>query len=314
MKESTTDTIPYLRDLSSFYKHVNARPPLHNEFDIREIDPEVLKNYDFIAKPFRHTFYCIALFMEGDISLNTGFWKVRLKRPAIYFKTPCQIVSWQKPERWLKEYFIVFTDRFLVQHKFLGDIIFDMPFFQLEKAVPFEIDDEEVKIIKGYYEQIMKEYRSDNKDKFSMISSFVQTLLLHIRRLYNKYVLTDKKLTVHINHHEHQLVENFRLLLRNKIAEAESDNKNFTIKNFASLLSTHPNHLNAVVKRQTKKTAIAFMHEHIFRESESLLNQTDLTIKDIASRLGFADSSHFNHFFKKQSGNSPAAYRKEQNL
>jgi AraC-like DNA-binding protein len=72
--------------------------------------------------------------------------------------------------------------------------------------------------------------------------------------------------------------------------------------------------LNAVVKRQTKKTAIAFMHEHIFRESESLLNQTDFTIKDIASRLGFADSSHFNHFFKKQSGNSPAAYRKEQNL
>lgn len=313
MQQTSAEKIPYLRDLASFYKHVKARPPLHKEFDIREIDPEVLKNYDFVAKPFRHSFYCMALFLEGDISLNTGFWKVRLKRPAVYFKTPCQVVSWQKPERWLKEYFIVFTDRFLADYKFLADIIFDLPFFQLEKAIPFEIDPDEVTLLKGIYEQILKEYRSDNKDKFSLISSYVHTLLLHVQRLFHKYAESDEALTSHIRQHEHHLMQSFRSLIRNKIAEGELDNRHLTIKYFSSLLSTHPNHLNAVVKRQTQKTAIALMHEQILNEAHSLLNQTELPIKDIASRLGFADSSHFNHFFKKQTGGTPAAYRKVQN-
>lgn len=312
MQQSAIEKIPYLRDLPSFYKHVKARPPLHKEFDIREIDPEVLKNYDFVASPFRHSFFCIALFLDGDISLNTGFWKVRLKRPAIYFKTPCQVVSWQKPETWLKEYFVVFTERFLADHKFLADIIYDLPFFQLEKAVPLELEPGEVQFLKGIYEQIMKEYRSDSKDKFPVIASYVYTLLLHVRRLYYKYEETDKKLTNHVHAHEHDLVESFRGAIRDKIAEGETEGRHLSVKYFASLLSTHPNHLNAVVKRQTQKTAIALMHEQILLEAQSLLNQTDIAIKNIASRLGFADSSHFSHFFKKLTGDTPAAYRKEQ--
>src|SRR5579863_4308862 len=72
-------------------------------------------------------------------------------------------------------------------------------------------------------------------------------------------------------------------------------------------------HLNAVVKRQKQKTAIAFLYEQINYEAQSLLSQTELTIKEIAFRLGFADSAHFNHFFKKQTGRTPALFRKERN-
>jgi AraC family transcriptional regulator, transcriptional activator of pobA len=56
------------------------------------------------------------------------------------------------------------------------------------------------------------------------------------------------------------------------------------------------------------------MHEQILLEAQSLLNQTDIAIKDIASRLGFADSSHFNHFFKRHTGGTPAGYRKGQTI
>ena len=75
---TSEENIPYFNDLVSFYKHVKARPPLHKDFDIREIDPEVLKSYDYVAKPFRHSFYCITLFLQGDITLNAGFWKTRM--------------------------------------------------------------------------------------------------------------------------------------------------------------------------------------------------------------------------------------------
>jgi AraC family transcriptional regulator, transcriptional activator of pobA len=309
---SVTEDIPYLRDLANFYKHIKARPPLHKDFDIREIDPKVLKNYDYVAKPFRHSFYCVTLFLGGDVTLNAGFWKARLQKPAVYFKTPCQVVSWQKPARWLQEYFIVFTEKFLADHKLLADIVFDLPFFQVEKAIPFELEPSEVELLVNIYKQILLEYQSDNKDRFSLIASYVHTLLLHVRRLYDKYAEGDALLVSHVHKHEHLLVERFRSLIRTKIANGETENSHLTIKYFASQLSVHPNHLNAVVKRQNQKTAMAFLHGQILNEAQSLLNQTKLTIKEIAFKLGFTDTSHFNNFFKKQTGGTPAAYRRSK--
>jgi AraC family transcriptional regulator, transcriptional activator of pobA len=309
---SAEQGIPYFTELASFYKHVKARPPLNNDFDIRKIDPEVLKGYDYVAKPFRHSFYCIALFLQGNITLNTGFWKARLKKPCLYLKTPCQVVSWAKPPSWLDEYFIVFTENFILKYKTLAEIIFQLPFFRLEKAIPFEIEPDELKLLTNLYDQIMKEYKSDNADKFDLISSYTYSLLIHVRRLYNKYVKTDDVLTSHIHDNERMLVEKFRSLIRKKIATGETTGQHLTVRHVAGLLSTHPNHLNAVVKRQKQKTAIAFLHEQIFYEAQSLLGQTELNLKEISFRLGFADTSHFNHFFKKQSGKTPAAYRKEK--
>ncbi len=313
-RPTSEENIPYFNDLVSFYKHIKARPPLHKDFDIREIDPEVLKSYDYVAKPFRHSFYCITLFLQGDITLNAGFWKTRINKPALYFKTPCQVVSWFKPQRWLKEYFIVFTENFMLNYKTLGNIIFELPFFQLEKAIPFELEPDEVELLTNLYRQILKEYRSDNTDKFDLIASYTHTLLIHVRRMYNKYVETDKALTAHIHHHDHLLVEKFRALIRKNILESGTDNRNRTVKYFASHLSIHPNHLNAVVKRETQKTAIAFIHEQIIHEAKSLLSQTELSIKEIAFKLRFTEPSHFHHFFKKQMHTTPVLYRKETNL
>src|ERR1700730_6095735 len=313
-QQITKDTIPYLPDLVSFYNHVQARPPLHKDFDIREIDPEVLKSYDYVAKPFRHSFYCITLFLQGDITLSTGFWKTRLNKPALYFKTPCQVVSWAKPQRWLKEYFIVFTESFMLSYKALADIIFELPFFQLEKAIPFELEPHEVELLTNLYKQILDEYRSDNSDKLDLIASYTHVLLIHVRRMYNKYVETDKELTAHIHQFDHSMVEEFRALIRKNILSGNLENSNRSVKYFASQLATHPNHLNAVVKRKTQKTAIAFIHEQLIHEAKSLLNQTELSIKEIAFKLGFTDPSHFNHFFKKKMSTTPVLYRKEKHL
>ncbi|HEY3332228.1 MAG TPA: AraC family transcriptional regulator [Capsulimonadaceae bacterium] len=48
--------------------------------------------------------------------------------------------------------------------------------------------------------------------------------------------------------------------------------------------------------------------------AEDLLATTDMTIKQIASALGFADEFHFAHRFKKLTGESPGAYRQRRRL
>ena len=313
-RKDQTETIPFLRDLASFYEHVNARPPLDKEFDIREIDPEVLKGYDYTARPFHHSFYCITFLLEGDVTLNSGFWKQSLKRPALYFKTPYQLVSWIKPERWLREYFIVFTEDFIRRHKPLSDIIFALPFFELPKAIPFEIGPDDVELLTNLYRQILLEYNTDNDDKFEMIASYTHTLLIHVRRLYFKYVGTNQNLLGQIQQADESLVQRFLALIRKALGEKEVDKRVLNVKFFASQLSTHPNHLNAVVKGRTQKTAIEFIHEQIIHEAQSLLSQTPLSVKEISFRVGFTDVAHFANFFKKKTGTTPILYRKGKAL
>jgi AraC family transcriptional regulator, transcriptional activator of pobA len=248
------------------------------------------------------------------VTLNAGFWKTRLSKPALYFKTPCQVVSWTKPAAWLKEYFIVFTETFLLKHKSIADIVFELPFFQLEKAIPFEIEPDEVELLTGLYKQILKEYKSDNPDKFELIASYTHILLIHVRRLYEKYTETDTTIVEHILQTDRSLIEKFRALIRKKIAEGDMDKQNRTVRYFAEKLFIHPNYLNAVVKRSRHKTAIAFIHEQVLHEAKSLLTQTELSIKEISFRLGFSESSHFNHFFKRGTLTTPALFRKQKHL
>jgi AraC family transcriptional activator of pobA len=305
------ETIPQLNDLVSFYEHIKATPPLNEDFDIREINPEVLKAYNYVATPFRHNLYCITLYLEGDVTLNTGFWKTKLDKPALYFKTPYQIVSWVKPEKWLKEFFIVFTESFLLKYKPLADIVFDLPFFKLEKAIPFEIEPEDVEMLTDFYEKINKEYRSSNVDKYDLIHSYTYALLVHVRRLYYKYAETDKDLLLTIKAHDNSLVEKFLSLVKRHINSNEIRDEVHKVKFYAGLLSTHPNHLNAVIKRKTQKTALSLIHEQIIIEAKSLLSQTNLSIQEIATKLGFNEPSHFNNFFKKRVKITPIAYRKK---
>jgi AraC family transcriptional activator of pobA len=310
-KQHDPTAIPYLTDLPSFYKHVGAKAPLYADIDIRQIDPQVVKDYDYVAKPFRHSFYCITLFLEGDINLNAGYWKARLNKPAIFFKTPCQIVSWLKPERTLREYFIVFTEQYLRNNKPVADLIFDLPFVQLEQAIPFELEPEEIDYFTRLYKQIYKEFHAGNNDKFALISVYLQTLLLQLRRLYNKYAPTDNLLISHVRDREYSLVEQYRKLVRKSFADNPIHKSVLSVRYFADQLSIHPNHLNAVSKRQTQKTAMAILHEQILAEAQTLLRQTEITIKEVSSRLGFANPSYFNKFFKKNSGQTPASYRKD---
>jgi AraC-like DNA-binding protein len=43
-----------------------------------------------------------------------------------------------------------------------------------------------------------------------------------------------------------------------------------------------------------------------------MLQDKQLNIKEIASRLGFLEASHFSNYFKKHTAQSPADYRKQQ--
>ncbi|WP_176844610.1 helix-turn-helix domain-containing protein [Mucilaginibacter sp. P25] len=79
---------------------------------------------------------------------------------------------------------------------------------------------------------------------------------------------------------------------------------------YSSNLNVSPKYLSEVIKKETGKTAGAWIDNAIILEAKVLLQNKDLSIQQIADKLNFSDQSVFGKFFKNQEGISPLEYRK----
>jgi len=61
----------------------------------------------------------------------------------------------------------------------LRDIVFDLPFSQLEKAIPFEIEQDEVDLIEEIYKQYLLKINQPIKINYALISSYVIHSIAH---------------------------------------------------------------------------------------------------------------------------------------
>jgi len=90
-----------------------------------------------------------------------------------------------------------------------------------------------------------------------------------------------------------------------------TEEKIFRVKDYASALNLHPNYLSNVVKSRTGKPISAWIADKTIAEAKSLLQNSTISIKEIAYQLGFAESTHFSNYFKKHTNFSPVSYRKQ---
>ena len=82
------------------------------------------------------------------------------------------------------------------------------------------------------------------------------------------------------------------------------------ISQYADLLNLSPYQLNSVTKASVGKTVSDLINEQIILEAKRNLLATSSQVKDIADLLGYEDVSYFIRFFKKHTGHSPEAFRK----
>lgn len=76
-------------------------------------------------------------------------------------------------------------------------------------------------------------------------------------------------------------------------------------------ISSH--YLAKIVKKHTGQTAVDFIYDMLYSEARRLLQQSKLSIQQIAEVLNFSDQSAFGKFFKRKSDLSPFEYRKKMN-
>ena len=80
---------------------------------------------------------------------------------------------------------------------------------------------------------------------------------------------------------------------------------------YADRLCVSPNYMSALVKRESGLTVLQWIDRALIREAKVLLHHTQMSVSEIAEKLGFATPSFFIRFFRQQTGQTPLQYRKQ---
>lgn len=116
--------------------------------------------------------------------------------------------------------------------------------------------------------------------------------------------LAERPKEVHLPGNHERVVNDFLMLLLQDV-HAER-----TVQHYASRLYLTPYYLSGIIKKETGKTAMEWIHLFTINLSKHYLADTDKSIKEIADTLHFPDPSTFGRYFKHHMGCSPGEYRK----
>lgn len=135
-----------------------------------------------------------------------------------------------------------------------------------------------------------------------LIQNTFITFLLEWINCFDKHTQNHSQKVLKSNHTE-QLLNSFIILLR------EHFRTEHLVSFYANELCITTQYLTATVKKLTGKTVNQFIYDILYSEASIMLNQTDLSIQQIAEELHFSDASAFCKFFKRRSGISPLKFR-----
>lgn len=87
--------------------------------------------------------------------------------------------------------------------------------------------------------------------------------------------------------------------------------KNITNEYLAKEFNYHPNYISSLIRAKTGMSLHRYFLYIRVRRAISLLETTDLSVTEIAQKVGFCDVSYFSNYFRKVTGRAPKYYRKK---
>ncbi|MER6484861.1 AraC family transcriptional regulator [Streptomyces virginiae] len=84
----------------------------------------------------------------------------------------------------------------------------------------------------------------------------------------------------------------------------------WSVRECAERLGVTPGHLARAVRAATGRSPGRLLNEARAYQAQRLLAHTELPVRQVAARVGFADPAYFCRFFRRETGTSPGEFRK----
>ena len=289
--------------ISEFFESINLEIQQDFDFTIHHLNK--LHGDTAISSPFFRTNYIAFLLIEsgkGHYTIDEHWFE--LKPESFYFTLPGHLKSFTIEENW-KGYMITFSLEFL-KSNYPGSVEQDFPFLLKETVPVMYLESNYYHRMNRLCQVLIEEYNGNSVYKKRIVANQLVTFLFQTKEL-----LLSHQAAISFENRPTEIVKSFQVELNKNILEIVRGSITYiwNVQNYAQKLNIHPNYLSNIIKSQTGKTVKQWIDERIISEAKSLLNNTDMSVSQIAYRLTYDDTSNFSRFFKKKTGLTPAKYR-----
>ncbi len=142
--------------------------------------------------------------------------------------------------------------------------------------------------------------RSEGRLYAPVIHSLVQSFLWLAADIYDDAGPVNKVLS-----RPAELCRQFRVLLSANIRTIKSPS------GYAARLNVSAAYLNEAIKAETGLACSHWIKQEILMEAKRLLYHSELTVKEIATELGYEDPAYFSRFFRRGAGTTAQTFRAE---
>lgn len=272
---------------------------IHNLKDIHDTLP-------YKSPVYRTNFFSFVFVKDGSGQYTTDDQVFNTVPGTIYFTNPGHFKSFHWRE--MREVCLITLSESFLKENVHPKIFEEFPFLLAETVPPRVLKPEIFAQFEQLYQQIEKEYFSHSLYRNRLIGNLFVVLLLKIK----EYFWEDYN-PIYEGNRSSQIVKTFKRLLEKHYRDLMSGkaDKPYRIQDYADELNLHPNYLSNVIKSKTGKAIGTWISEKTIAEAKSLLQNSSISIKEIAWQLGFTESTHFSSYFKKHTDLSPVLFRKQ---
>jgi len=237
-------------------------------------------------------------------------------------RTPCEpgdlyVIDLEESHQFLPEngnsltvYNLIFHGDFLgivpIEGKSFSDPIrnFLLHTFQyrdFSHALSAKFEQEEMILISGLFERMLAEYASHEPGYEELIRAWTVELLV---RLFRKLCARRESGTEEPAFKSDALADVFAYI-RHHYTE------NISLTKLATFAFVSPKYFSRLFKAHTGLTVSEYTQKLRIQNACGMLKNTDLSVGEIADRLGYSDVKYFSAVFRRLTGISPTGYRRE---
>ncbi|MFF8657136.1 helix-turn-helix transcriptional regulator [Streptomyces huasconensis] len=243
--------------------------------------------------PHRHTFHEIVHVTGGTgrhVVDLTGF---ALRPPNLGFIAPGQVHHWQDVTG-LEGHVILFTDDFLLDHPADREVLRG-----LTRRSWLDLSGDAAEWTARLVAELDGEYRTGAEGFRSVLRALLHVLVVRAARLP-----AHQPVAAPARSRPGSVAAEFVTLL------ASPEGAPPSVRTCAERLGVSVSYLSEAVKASTGRTPGELIRQARVHEAKRLLLRTELSVRQIAGRVGFGDPAYFCRFFRRETGASPGDFRR----
>lgn len=292
----------HFNSISEVHEALGLPKPLHplvSLVDYSHIKVETTE----LEKGMLFNFYKISYKKNFSGKVKYGQAHYDFNEGGLSFVAPNQLISASADEDDYGGYTLLVHPDFIRNFP-LGKKIKDYGFFSYKVSEALYLSEKEKEIIIGLFKTMEMELETAI-DLFSqeVVVSQLELLLTYSKRFYNRQFITRKAAS-------NDLLSRAEEILDNYFQENMALLKGLpSVQQIADVLNVSPHYLSDMFRSLTGQNTQQYIHNRLIDKAKELLSSTNLSVAEVAYRLGFEHPQSFNKLFKSKTNQTPVQYK-----